>query len=148
MFIIESLIPMPMPWFRLGLANLFSLLALKWWGLREGFFILLIRVSIGHLLVGRFLSPTFMLSLGGGIGAILIMWWALRYTTQFLSLIGVSLAGACIHNWIQLILVQLLLIKQFSIFYFFPFFTISGIITGILTGGMAILIDSKFNPIN
>ncbi len=144
MFIIESLIPMPMPWFRLGLANLFSLLALKWWGFREGVLITCIRIIIGHLLIGRFLTPGFILSLGGGLSAVIAMHIAIKTNGTFFSLIGISILGASIHNWIQLILVQILLIKQLSLFYFFPILTIIGIITGILTGSLAQIIHKKF----
>ena len=115
MFIVESLVPMPMPWFRLGLANLFSLIALKWWGFREGLLITCIRIIIGHLLIGRFLSPAFILSLAGGLGAVVIMHIALKKISPLLSLTGISVLGACTHNWIQLMLVQMILIKQLSL---------------------------------
>lgn len=146
MFILESLIPMPMPWLRIGLANLFSLLALKWWGLKEGFLIALIRILIGHLLIGRFLSPAFLLSICSGMGAVVVMFFAIRKLKRYLSLIGVSILGACIHNWIQLLLIQLFLMKQMTTLYFFPILTLTGIVTGIFTGGLAILIDQKYKP--
>ena len=58
--VLESLIPMPLPWVRLGLANLLALVAILTSGWREGFLVTILRILISSLLFGGFLSPSFL----------------------------------------------------------------------------------------
>jgi heptaprenyl diphosphate synthase len=70
---IETLLPLPSPWIKLGLANLITLVALAFLGFKEAVIVTFLRVVIGSILWGAFWGPTFFLSLVGGILAILIM---------------------------------------------------------------------------
>ena len=57
--ILESLLPSPVPWLRLGLANIMTLSALYLYGGRAAWTVSLARVGIGALLLGRLFSPGF-----------------------------------------------------------------------------------------
>ena len=71
--IIESFIPQFIPGFRLGLANIATLIVLYLYGKRDALILSLLRVLLVSILIGRFLSITFYMSLGGAIFAYIIM---------------------------------------------------------------------------
>ncbi|SVB17686.1 uncharacterized protein METZ01_LOCUS170540, partial [marine metagenome] len=60
---LEVLIPLPSPWIKLGLANVMSLVTLIFFGLRDAVTVTLLRIMLGSIIGGTFLSPTFFLSL-------------------------------------------------------------------------------------
>ena len=70
---VEALLPLPSPWIKLGLANIMTLLALVLLGFREALIVTLLRIFLGSIVGGTFLSPTFFLSLAGGLAAVLAM---------------------------------------------------------------------------
>ena len=69
LFMLESLVQNPVPWMRLGFANIVTLLALKWWGLKETLIVVILRVLVGSFLTGKYLHPVFLLSLSGSLTA-------------------------------------------------------------------------------
>jgi len=143
LFSVESLIPVPFPWFRLGLANVITLLALKWWGLKESVFIVLLRVVIGSLITGRLLQPLFILSLGGSLAGALGMAGFIRFNQKGLSLIGISIIGSVLKNIAQLILTYLLIISETHLVILAPAMLVASIITGFITGLIAIILDNR-----
>ena len=145
LFVLETLIPLPLPWIRLGLANIVLLLALKWWGMKEAIIILCMRVILGSLLSGKFLHPVFIMAVGGGLGATFIMGLCMPFENRILSLIGISVIGALTKNIIQLFIAYLLYIRQLSIFLLSPIFLTSSLITGLIIGICAYLIERRVN---
>ena len=51
---LEALLPLPTTWFKLGLANLMTLMALIYLGTREAFIVTLLRVILGSILSETF----------------------------------------------------------------------------------------------
>lgn len=143
LFSVESLIPVPFPWFRLGLANVITLLALRWWGLKESLFIVLLRVVIGSLITGRLLQPMFILSLGGSLSAALGMAGFMRLYQKGLSFIGISIIGSVLKNITQLILTYLLIISETHLVILVPAMLIASIITGLITGLCTVILDNR-----
>ena len=94
----EGLVPLtilfPLPGLRLGLANLVTVYALCRLSGREALLILAARCLLGALLGGNLMALAF--SLTGGLLALGVM--ALLLRCSFLSLFGVSIAGAAAHN--------------------------------------------------
>jgi len=142
-FTIESLIPTPFPWIRLGLANAVTLLALKWWGFRDAATIFLVRLFLGGFLLGRFFHPLFFFSLSGGLAALITMFIFMRWEGRVFSLIGISIAGAVMHNAAQITVAFLFYIKHRYLFRLMPLFLINALIAGGLIGFLAILIDRR-----
>jgi len=132
--VIESFFPspLPIPGAKLGLANIVTLLALVLFGWKTGFQVALLRILLGSLLSGSFLSTGFFLSLSGGMVSFLGMALCLSVFSGF-SLVGVSLAGAISHNMGQLAMAALL-IEHVGIFYYLPVLLLASIPTGLLTG--------------
>lgn len=125
-------IPMPIPGVKLGLANVVTLLAIYLYGFRDGLTVALLRVLLGSLISGMFLSPGFLLGLTGAVSSALVMAFLLKQTTCF-SMIGISMAGAVGHNIGQLLAASLLL-QSGAVIYYLPVLLLTGIPTGILTG--------------
>lgn len=134
---VEMLIPnpLPLPGAKLGLANVVTLVALLFYGLKEGLLISFLRVILGSLIGGTFLSVNFIMSLTGAIASTLVMYFLFKYAKS-LSIIGVSAAGAVVHNIVQLI-VAYFIVETSSIFFYLPFLLAIGIPVGVLTGMIA-----------
>ncbi len=143
LFSVESLVT-PLPWLRIGLANVCTVLALIWWGLKEGLLVTLLRVVIGSLISGRILQPVFFMALGGGIVATLGMSLLLRSPKLF-SILGVSIAGAFLKNITQLALAGFIFIQTNSIFSLLPLFMLSSIPAGVIVGIVAMWTVKKLD---
>ena len=143
LFTIESLIPTPLPWIRLGLANLVTLLALKWWSVRDAAIVFLVRLMLGGLLLGRLFDPLFFFSLSGGITALVTMAFFMRWEGRIFSLVGISIAGAVMHNAVQLIVAYLGYVRHVQVFRLMPVLIINGSIAGGLIGVLALLVDRR-----
>lgn len=124
--------PLPIPGAKLGLANIVTLLTLVLFGWKTGFLVAFLRIMLGSLLSGSFLTTGFFLSFSGAMASTLAMALCLYFFSGF-SLIGVSLAGAVFHNLGQLAMAALI-IEHIGIFYYLPVLLLASIPTGILTG--------------
>ena len=91
---LEVLIPLPSPWIKLGLANVMSLVTLIFFGLRDAVTVTLLRIMLGSIIGGTFLSPTFFLSLSGGVTSVFVMSWVYYHGKSPFSLVGVSVCAA------------------------------------------------------
>jgi heptaprenyl diphosphate synthase len=147
LFTFENLIATPFPWLRLGLANVVTLLALKWWGLNVSLLILIIRILLGSLISGRIMSPVFVLSLTGGLASTLIMAALMNWAKRWFSMLGISVAGAVVHNLTQLVTAYLLYVRNDALFSLVAFFLMTGMAAGSLIGVAALLLDRKLGPL-
>ena len=134
--IIEGSIPpiLPLPGAKLGLANLATVIALILLGPWEALGVNILRCLLGGLLRGSFVGLT--LSLSAGTAATLIM--ALLYVTAypFLSVTGISIAGAATHNAVQLG-VAMWLVGFPALKYYLPYLLLIALPTGLFIGIVA-----------
>jgi heptaprenyl diphosphate synthase len=140
---LETAIPNPMPWFRLGLANLATLLAIKWWGMREAFLIVVLRVFLGSLILGRLFQITFWLSFSGSIAACLGMWIVFRCLEKYFSLIGISIFGAVCHNVTQIAVAYFFFIRHGTLFSMTPLLLLSSLVSGFIIGIVAHIVSTR-----
>ena len=134
---LEALLPLPTPWVKLGLANIMTLIALVFLGFRAAVEVTLLRVLLGSVLGGTFLSPTFFLSLAGGLASVGVMgllYWKRR---KAFSLVGISVAAAYAHTTAIFVCVFFLFIHQNVFFNLLPVFLTFSLVSGILTGLLA-----------
>ncbi|MFZ5906916.1 MAG: Gx transporter family protein [Nitrospirota bacterium] len=137
----ESIFPSPVPWLRLGLANIITVITLLLYGLRAAVTVTLIRVILGSILNGTFLGPAFLLSLGGGILSTLSMGMTALLSPRIFSTTGVSIIGALVHNCTQLLLAYILFIQRTGpVLLITPFIVLIGTLTGTLNGLVSELI--------
>jgi uncharacterized membrane protein len=134
---LEALLPLPTPWVKLGLANIMTLIALVFLGFRAALEVTLLRVLLGSVLGGTFLSPTFFLSLAGGLASVGIMGLLYRGGRQAFSLVGISVAAAYAHTTAIIVCVFFLYIHQSVFFNLLPVFLTFSLVSGTLTGILA-----------
>lgn len=137
----ESLIPTPIPWFRVGLANIITITAFILLGFRAAMMVTLIRVVIASIFTGSFLGPGFILSMGGGISSILAMGLIRSLLPRLFGPVGLSLIGALFHNLSQLFLAYMLFIGKIEpVLIVSPILILTGTITGSVNGLVADLL--------
>jgi heptaprenyl diphosphate synthase len=141
--ILESILPNPAPWVRLGLANVIILIVLSLFGIKEGLMVTGLRVVLAATLLGTIFGPTFWLSLSGGISSTLVMGLFMCFFPGKFSLIGVSIIGAYIHNIAQLFVASLFIIRQPGLIYLLPILLSTALIAGFITGLAASILMNK-----
>ncbi|MDE7095542.1 MAG: Gx transporter family protein, partial [Anaeroplasmataceae bacterium] len=129
--ILESFIPIGIPGVKLGLDNIIILIMLYEFKPYEALAVNGLRILLVGLLRGNFLSPTFMMSLSGGLLSFLIMYLFSRI--KVFSPIGVSVLGAVSHATGQVIIAIIILDTQ-AVIYYLPLIGLLSIATGILSG--------------
>jgi heptaprenyl diphosphate synthase len=132
--LIESAFPSPIPGVKPGLANIVILYVLARYGIKTAAWVSLLRVFASSLLLGQFLSPTFLLSLSGAIMSLLALMLANRLPKQHFSVISLSILAAFAHIGGQLIVVRLLLIPHASVSYLIPIFGLAALFFGVING--------------
>lgn len=137
LFLFEALIPAPLPWVRLGLANVMTLTVLYLYGPGDAFLLTLLRVVLGSFLVGAFLAPAFFLSLGGGLLAVSAMSAARALAPRRLSIVGVSVLGAVAHNAGQLLVLSVFFLRGADAVRLLPYLTLSATLLGAFIGFVA-----------
>ena len=135
----ESLIPHPIPGLRLGLANMVTLIAFVTLGFGSALQIAVFRTILSSVIMGTFMSPTFILSFSAAVTSTLVMGLLYRFSRKHhqISIIGISIMGALCHNMVQLYLAYLLLVKHGGVFVFLPWLCIGGVVMGWVTGVVA-----------
>ena len=140
---IEHLIPKPLPFLRLGLANLPLLLGLELLAGPQWFALASLKLAAGALISGSLLSWTFIFSLGGTLVSSLTMFLLFRlFTAKRMSYFGISLAGAMAFNMAQLFIAQVFIFKD-SARFMAPLVLASGLISGSLLGLFALYFASR-----
>lgn len=127
---------LPFPFLRIGLANVIIVYLLIKREFALAFGVNVMKTFIGGFISFSLFSPATILSIGGGIGSLIIMWLFMVSKVRF-SVLGISIVGAVMHNVIQIILVRLFVIQSDSVISLMPVLMIIGIVTGLLTGIVA-----------
>ncbi|HEB33127.1 MAG TPA: Gx transporter family protein [Spirochaetes bacterium] len=132
--IIESMVPRPLPWMRIGLANAITLYSFTVLRPREVLPVVLSRVVAASIMLGTLFSVSFFLSLSGALSSFVIMYLMYTYMRRVFTLVGVSVAGAVTSNVAQLTLLNLLFINNRISYFFLPFILLFALIGGVLSG--------------
>ena len=130
---IEYLFPKPLPFFRLGLANLPILISLSVLKPREVLVLVAVKVVGQGLINGTLASYVFLFSLSGSLASALIMLGAHRLFRKWISLVGVSILGATASNAVQMTL-SVMFIFGTNAWVIAPVFMSLGIASGIAVG--------------
>ena len=132
LFMFESFIPRPLPWLKPGLAHVATLMAIYLMGTGTAIIVVLIRIFVGSILLGTLFNPAFILALGGGLAATIVMELSKRYFSKTFSIFGISILGAVVHNLTQLFLVEKIIVHRVEIFYLAPIMIITSLFTGFI----------------
>jgi len=131
---LEYLIPKPLPFLRIGLANVPIMLALDILSFKYFALLVMIKIFGQALVTGTLFSYIFLFSLIGTCSAS----FAMRFTRRFLgakliSFIGISVIGAFLSNGSQLLLARFFIFGE-AIYFLIPPFLGVGIITSVSLG--------------
>lgn len=141
---LESLIPINpgIPGVKIGFANLVVISALYTLPKRDAFCISMVRI----LLSGLVFSGAFSLlySFAGGILSFIVMMLAQK--NKHLSIIGVSILGAVVHNTGQII-VAAFVMQTCRIVYYLPVLLVSGAASGVAVGLVSGIIVRRLSDI-
>lgn len=134
-FVLEAQIPplVPIPGFKLGLANIVTLFTMFALGRKEAFIVLINRLILGNIFTGQLL--TFIYSLSGGLVSFVVI-SLLFHTFSSKSLWIPSIISAMLHNTGQIFCAAWVLGTS-AVFAYLPILLISGTVTGLFTGLVA-----------
>ena len=144
--ILESAVPSPLPGLKPGLANVITIAVLLQFGWHTAAWVSMLRVLCGSLLLGTFLSPTFILSMGGAVCSVTILWLACRLPGEGFGAIGYSILAALAHMTGQFVLAWLLFIPHQAIWHLFPVLLTAALLFGIGGGIIARTMCSEDAP--
>ena len=133
-FVIEAQIPppVPLPGIKLGLANLYTLMAVSLLGRKEAGGVLAIRILLGRLFCGTLTS--LLSSAAGGLCCYLVtILLAPRLGDRLLW--AVSVTGALAHNLGQILVACC--VAGRAILYYAPALAVSAVVTGAVIGILA-----------
>ncbi|MBF0347822.1 MAG: Gx transporter family protein [Magnetococcales bacterium] len=142
--LLESGLPYAGPWFKLGLANIFVLVAWFQLGWRAAMGVSILRVLASSLILGTFLSPTFFLSLSGALGALLAM-GAVKLMRLDVGPVGLSVPASLAHMTAQVVVAYVAIIGHPGVFTALPWFLAGSWVTGLLNGLAACFILRRLN---
>ena len=142
-YIFEGFLPSPVPFARIGISNVFVVVALFGFSAREAVLVNLLRVLAGSLLMGLIMSPAFLFSLAGSMAALGVMALIKWKAAPPLSVVGASCAGAVTSNLMQVSIFTLLFAHWPVPATLAGGFLLLGVGVGFLTGIVAVLILSK-----
>ncbi len=139
--VLEQYVPIqmiiPLPGIKLGISNVITLFALYKFDFKFAAIILFLRCSLVAMLFGTPVS--WMMAISGGALALCGMWSLLK-ARRWVSLFGVSIAGAALHNVGQ-ILCAVILMKSAHIVAYLPLLLCSSILTGSLVAVLTLGIN-------
>ncbi|MBE9562433.1 MAG: Gx transporter family protein [Proteobacteria bacterium] len=141
--IIESTLPSPLPGIKPGLANVITIAVLILFGWRMAVWVNLLRVLVASLLIGTFLSPTFILSLSGALTSSIVLILLSQLPGKGCGPIGYSIAAAITHIVTQFWVAYWLFIQHDGLFYLLPLLVTAALIFGVATGIIVIIMLQK-----
>lgn len=130
---VEHLIPLTaIPGIKLGLANTVLLYALFLMDVKSAVLLMLLKVGLSGLLYGGVSAMAY--SFAGG--ALSLLGMCLVKRIPGMSVIGVSVTGAALHN-IGQVLLACLVVGSRAVLVYLPLLLVSAAATGVLTGIVA-----------
>ena len=130
---IEYAIPKPLPFMRLGIANMGIMLVLYVLPIRQVLFLTLIKVLLQALISGTFFSYIFLFSFFGSFASVFAMILCKNLFKTKISFLGICLSGALANNLCQILLSYLMIFRS-STSYIAPILLISGFISSLVLG--------------
>ncbi len=134
LFVVESFIPTPFPFLKIGLANVSTVLALMMFSTGDAMLVVIVRVLVGSFLVGSLFGPGFILAAAGGTTAAIAMGAVRRSTGTMFSVVGISLVGSTTHVLSQFVVVLLLYVQNTALTTLLPLLLISALFGGLVVG--------------
>ena len=135
---IEYAVPKPLPFMRLGLANLPVIFAVKSFRFREILLLILLKVLLAAFISGTVFSYVFLFSAAGSLAsglAVYLLYSCLNCCggTRHISNVGLCLAGALANNAAQIAVARIFIFGK-QAYFIAPLLLATGLVTGLLLG--------------
>jgi len=138
--IIQSAVPSSEPGIKPGLANVITLFTFIKYGWKTALQVSLLRVIISSLLLGTFLSPTFLLSLSGALLSLISLILIQLPFRQFSlaeyqpGAVGYAIVASISHMSGQFLVAWYFFIPHPGLFKLLPIFITFAVILGLVSG--------------
>ena len=116
-----------------------TLVTFIFFDLRDAVTVTLLRIMLGSIVGGTFLSPTFFLSLSGGVTSAFVMSWVYFSGKSPFSFVGVSICAAYTHTLTTVICVYFSGFSRNSSSSVYQSFLCSHLLRAFLQGSLEIL---------
>ena len=145
LFVVESVIPMPvpLPFVKLGLAYIITLIVLVCYSPKDAFLVLMLRIFLASVFYGQIVYLVY--SMAGGILCFLadvVINRLLKGKYIYIT----AVFGALFHNVGQMLAAFFFLGK--GVLPYFPYMVLCGIITGLFTGILANILVLRLKRLN
>ena len=145
--LLEQTIPTPFmiaPGAKLGLANIITCIALFKLPTKDTIAIIVTRLLLAGFLGGTL--STLLFSAAGATLSFIGMYGAYKLGPRRISMIGISVTGATLHNFGQLLIASYIA-GTWHVLLYLPVLTVIGILSGIATGVAANYLLKSLNKI-
>jgi heptaprenyl diphosphate synthase len=144
LFTVESALPAlaPLPFAKIGLANVITLIVLAQYTPKDAFLVLFLRILLSSIFAGQIVSLLY--SFAGGMLCFFAD-WVVNSLLKGKYLYITSIFGAIFHNTGQLIMAVFLL--GTGILPYAPYMMVLGVITGLFTGIVADMVVKQMRQI-
>jgi heptaprenyl diphosphate synthase len=126
-----------------------TLVALLSWGWQVAVWISMLRVLVGSLLIGTFLTPTFVLSFSGAccslLGLALVYAFSRRFPGLAAGPVGFGVVSALLHMLGQFWAAYWLFIPHKALFHLLPVLMTMALIFGMVSGIIASRVVTSLN---
>lgn len=130
----------PIPGMKLGLANIATMVVVYTIDRKSGVIVALTRIILVGLIYSGLFTPSFWISISGGVLAILVI---ISLSGTKLSIYTVSVLAALLHMVGQII-AAIIVVQTTSLFYLLPYMILLSVPAGIITGYLANRIITNF----
>ena len=132
MFMVESLFPpLFLPGAKMGLSNIFSLLALIVLGPTEAVILVVVRTTLGSVFTGNI--STLMYSMTAGLVSVVVSTVLVEFVYPKVSIVAISVVAAVMHNVTQNV-VFCLVSNTPQMFSYMPWLALIGVLAGVIVG--------------
>lgn len=152
--VVETAIPKPVPFFRLGLANLPVMLSFAYMSRKESSLLIFLKVLLQAIVSGTLFSYIFLFSLAGSLasGFGMMGFYALfnmkkeqsgeKSRRALISWIGISMCGGLLNNAAQLVCAYFVMFGE-SVRYIAPLLLTISFVTSFLLGVFGNIFESN-----
>ena len=132
MFMVESLFPpLILPGAKMGLSNIFSMLAVFLLGPSEALVLVVVRTVLGSMFTGN--MSTLMYSLTAGVVSVAVSSVLVQLVYPRVSIVAISIVSAVMHNLTQNV-VFCLVSNTPEMFSYMPWLALLGVLAGVIVG--------------
>ena len=139
---VEYAVPKPLPFMRLGLANLPVIFAVKRFRFCDVLVLVLLKILLSAFISGTMFSYVFLFSAAGSLASGMAVFLCCRLLGKHVSNVGLCLLGALANNAAQIAVARLVVFGR-QAYVIAPLLLASGLVSGLALGFFANEFESR-----